>query len=111
MTGTPLSTDLSASYSELTGQPKPSQTTILTTTEVSVSETLAPLVTGTGTIETVPSLVASTDPPTTGTLQAQVTETAALVATTSTALPSEPQGQAAATATASESHPTDPPTE
>jgi hypothetical protein len=40
-------------------------------------------VTGTGTIETVPSSVASTDPPTVGALQAQVTEIVALVATTS----------------------------
>jgi hypothetical protein len=48
-------------------------------------ETVAPLVTGTETTETVPLSVASTDPPTVGTLQAQVTETAALVATTSSA--------------------------
>jgi hypothetical protein len=47
------------------------------------SETVAPPVTGTGTTETVPWSVASTDPPTVGALQAQVTETAALVATTS----------------------------
>jgi hypothetical protein len=72
---------------------------------------MAPLVTGTETTETVPSLVASTDPPTTGTLQAQVIETAALMATTSAALPSEPQGLAAATATAFESQLVDPPTE
>jgi hypothetical protein len=56
-----------------------------------VSETVAPLVTGTGTTETVPSSVASTDPPMTGTLQAQVTETAALVATTSSAIAPELQ--------------------
>jgi hypothetical protein len=93
LTGTPLSTDLSASYSELTGQPTPTQTTALTTTlEVSASKTVAPLVIGTGTTEIVPSSVALTDPPTTGTLQAQVTETATLVATTSTVLPPEPQG-------------------
>jgi hypothetical protein len=105
LTGTPLSTDLSASYSELTGQPTPTQSIALTTTsEVSASEIVAPLVTGTGTgtIETVPLSIASTDPPTTGTLQAQVTETASLMATTSTALPTEPQGQAVATATALE---------
>jgi hypothetical protein len=104
LTGTPLFTDLSASYSELTGQPIPSQTIVLTTTsEVSALETVAPLVTGTRTTETVPSSVVLTDPPTTGTLQAQVTETAALVASTSTALPTEPYGQAAATATTSKS--------
>jgi hypothetical protein len=47
LTGTSFSTDLSASYSELTGQLTPSQTTILTTIEMFVSETVAPLVTGT----------------------------------------------------------------
>jgi hypothetical protein len=50
-------------------------------------------VTGTGTIETVPSSVALTDPPTVGTLQAQVAETTALVATTSSALAPELQIQ------------------
>jgi hypothetical protein len=49
------------------------------------SETVAPLVTGTETMETVPSSVVLTDPPTIGILQAQVIETAALVATTSLA--------------------------
>jgi hypothetical protein len=53
---------------------------------MSVSETVAPLVTGTRTTETISLSVASTDPPTTGTLQAQVTETAALIATTSSAI-------------------------
>jgi hypothetical protein len=38
---------------------------------------------GIGTTETVPSSVASTDPPIVGALQAQVTETAAIVASTS----------------------------
>jgi hypothetical protein len=38
--------------------------------------------TETGTTKTVPSSVASTDPPTVGSFQAQVTETAPLVATT-----------------------------
>jgi hypothetical protein len=52
---------------------------------MSASETVAPLVMGTRTTEIVPSSVASTDPPTIGTLQAQVTETTALVATTSSA--------------------------
>jgi hypothetical protein len=68
LTSTPFSTDLSASYSELTGQPTPSQTIVLTTIEMSALETVAPLVIGTGTTKTVPSLVASTDPPTVGTL-------------------------------------------
>jgi hypothetical protein len=52
---------------------------------MSALEIVAPLVMRTGTMETVPLLVASTDPSTIGTLQAQVTETAALVATTSSA--------------------------
>jgi hypothetical protein len=56
---------------------------------MSISEIGAPLGTGTGTTETVPSSVASTDPPTTSTLQAQVTETVALVATTSSAIAPE----------------------
>jgi hypothetical protein len=47
------------------------------------SETVAPPVIGTGTTEAVPSSVALTDPPIVGAVQAQVTETAALVATTS----------------------------
>jgi hypothetical protein len=50
---------------------------------MSASKIVAPLVTGTRTTETVPSSVASTGPPTVGALQAQVTETAALVTTTS----------------------------
>jgi hypothetical protein len=44
---------------------------------------VAPPVTGTGTTETVPSSVASIDPPIVGAFQAQVTETALIVATTS----------------------------
>jgi hypothetical protein len=54
---------------------------------MSVLETVAPLVTGTGTTEIIPSSIASTDPTMTGTLQAQVTETMALVATTSAIAP------------------------
>jgi hypothetical protein len=68
LTSTPFSTDLSTSYSELTGQPTPSQTIVLTTTERSASEIVTPLVIGTETTEIVPSSVASTDPPTVGTL-------------------------------------------
>jgi hypothetical protein len=69
LTGTPF-IDLSASYSELTGQPSPSHTTVVTYSGLSAFETVAPSVTGTGTTETVPSSVASIDPPTAGTLQA-----------------------------------------
>jgi hypothetical protein len=81
---------LSASYSELTGQPTPSHTTVVTSLGMSASETVAPLVTGIGTIETVPSSVASTDPPTVGAFLAQVTETAPIVATSSSVLAPAP---------------------
>jgi hypothetical protein len=50
---------------------------------MSASETVALPVLGAETIETVPSSVVSTDPPTLGIFQAQVTETAPIVATTS----------------------------
>jgi hypothetical protein len=82
LTGTPF-TDLSAFYSKLTGQPMPSHTTVVTSLGLLASETMAPPVTGTGTTETVSSSVALTDPPAAGTLQAQVTETAPIVATSS----------------------------
>jgi hypothetical protein len=80
--GTPF-IDLSASYNELTGQPSPSHTTVVTSSGMSASETVALPVSGTGTIETVSLSVASIDPPTVGAFQAQVTETAPIVATTS----------------------------
>jgi Tfp pilus assembly protein PilX len=50
---------------------------------------------GTGTTETVPSSVASTNPPTVGAIQAQVTETAPIVATTSSVPTPAPQTQTA----------------
>jgi hypothetical protein len=53
---------------------------------MSASETVAPPVIGTRTTEIVPSSVASTDPPIVGAFQAQVTETAPIVATTSSVL-------------------------
>jgi hypothetical protein len=65
LSGTPF-TDLSATYSELTGQPTPSYTTFVTTSGMSASETVFPLVSGAGTTETLPSSVASIDPPTLG---------------------------------------------
>jgi hypothetical protein len=61
----------------------PSHTTVVTSLGLSASKTVAPLVTGTRTTETVLSFVASTDPPAIGTLQAQVIETTLLVATSS----------------------------
>jgi hypothetical protein len=78
--GTPFA-DLSATYSELTGQPTPLHTTLVTSSGLSASEAVVPPVTGTGTTETIPSSVALIDPPAVGSLQAQVTETAPLVAT------------------------------
>jgi hypothetical protein len=55
----------------------------VTSSGLSASATVAPPVTGTGTTETVPSSVASTNPLAVGSLQAQVTETAPIVATSS----------------------------
>jgi hypothetical protein len=81
LSGTPF-TNLSATYSELTGQPSPSYTTVVTTSEMSALETAALPVTGATTIETLPSLVASIDPPPLGVFQAQATVTAPIVATT-----------------------------
>jgi hypothetical protein len=81
LSGTPF-TDLSATYSELTRQPSPSYTTVVTTSEMSASETAALPVTGAATTETLPSSVASIDPPTLGVFQAQATVTAPIVATT-----------------------------
>jgi hypothetical protein len=61
---TPGSSAFHANYSELTGQPTPSQTIALTTTlEVSTPETTVAPVTGTETTEMIPSFVASTEPP------------------------------------------------
>jgi hypothetical protein len=74
--------DFSATYSELTGQPTPSYTTFVTTLEMSASETATLPVSGAATTETLPSSVASTDPPTLGVFQAQATVTASIVATT-----------------------------
>jgi hypothetical protein len=65
LSGTPF-TDLSASYSELTSQPTPSHTTVVTSSGMSASKTVALPVSGARTIETMPSSVASTDPPTLG---------------------------------------------
>jgi hypothetical protein len=78
--GTPF-TDLSATYSELTGQPIPSYTTFVTTSGMSASDPAFPPVSGARTTETLPSSVASTDPPTLGVFQAQATVTAPIVAT------------------------------
>jgi hypothetical protein len=86
LTGTPF-VDLSATYSELTGQPTPSHTTFATSSGLSASEAAVPPMTGTCTTKTVPSSVASTDPPAIGSLQAQVTKTAPLVATSSVPVP------------------------
>jgi hypothetical protein len=65
LSGTPF-TDLSASYSELTGQLTPLHTIVVTSSGMSASETVVLPVSGAGTTETVPSSVASTDPPTLG---------------------------------------------
>jgi hypothetical protein len=54
----------------------------MTTSEMSASETAALSVSGAATTETLPSSVASTDPPTLGVFQAQATVTTPIVATT-----------------------------
>jgi hypothetical protein len=74
--------DFSATYSELTGQPTPSHSTFVTTSDMSASETATFLVTGAATIDTLPSSVASTETPTLGVLQAQATVTDPIVAST-----------------------------
>jgi hypothetical protein len=99
-------TDLSATYSELTGQPSPSYTTVVTTSEMSASETAALPVSGAGTTETLLSSVASTDPPTLGVFQAQATVTAPIVATTpSVAAPTLPTQTASLSRLSTEGHP------
>jgi hypothetical protein len=67
LTSTPFP-DFSATYSELTGQPTPSHTTLATSLGLSALEAAVPPVTRMGTTETIPSLVASTDPPAVGSL-------------------------------------------
>jgi hypothetical protein len=63
----------------------------MTTLELSASETAALPVSGAATTETLPSSVASIDPPTLGVFQAQATVTAPIVATTpSVAAPALP---------------------
>jgi hypothetical protein len=81
LSGAPF-TDLSATYSELIGQPTPSYTTFVTTSGMSASKTAFPLVSGAGTTETLPSSVASIDPPTLGVFQAQAIVIPPIVATT-----------------------------
>jgi hypothetical protein len=99
-------TDLSATYSELTGQPSPSYTTVETTTGMSASETALPLVSGAGTTETVSSSIASIDPPTLGVFQAQATVTASIVATTpSVAAPTLPTQTASLSRLSTEGQP------
>jgi hypothetical protein len=74
--------DFSATYSELTGQPTLSYSIFVTTSDMSASETAAFPVTGAATTDTLPSSVASTDPPTLGVFQAQATVTDPIVAST-----------------------------
>jgi hypothetical protein len=81
LSGTPFP-DFSATYSELTGQPTPSYTIVVTSSGTSASETISLPVTRAAITETVPSSVASTDPPTLGVFQAQATVTAPIIATT-----------------------------
>jgi hypothetical protein len=104
LTGTPF-IDLSATYSELTGQPTPSHTTSPTSSGLSGSEVVFLPVTGTGTTEIVPSSVASTNPPASGSLQAQVTETAPLVASLAAPVPVDQTQTASQPCASSEGQP------
>ena len=78
-----VSRSLSATFSELIGQPTPLEYRVLAPT------TVAPV---TGMIETLPSSVASSEPPriVTPTLKASATEIEAVVAPLPTATASEP---------------------
>jgi hypothetical protein len=104
LTGTPFF-DLSATYSELTGQPTPSHTTVATSSGLSVLEAVLLPVTGTSTTETVSSSVASTDPPAFGSFQAQVTETAPLVASSAAPVPADQTQTVSQPRTSSEGQP------
>jgi hypothetical protein len=91
----PGSSQFHASYSQITGQSTLTYTTAATSvSDMSAAQpqpapALAPeRVTGMGTTESIPSTVASTDPP-----LVPVTQTAPLVITTQTAIASELQGQ------------------
>jgi hypothetical protein len=96
VTNLPISRSLSATFSELTGQPTPPEFwSLATTSAIPVTEaTGAPV---TGTTETIPPSVASSEPPQIATLEAPATQIEALVATLPIGTPSEPQGQAMAT--------------
>jgi hypothetical protein len=89
------SSQFHASYSQIIGQPTPTYTTKATSisdvlaAQPQPAPTLAPEgVIGTGSTESIPSSVASTDPP-----LVPVTHTKSLVTTTQTATASESQGQ------------------
>ena len=91
---TPVSRSLDATFSKLTGQPTPPEFRVLAPTTVDLVIR---------TTETIPSSVASSEPPliVTPTLEALAIETTTVVAPLPTETPSKPQGQA--TTTASES--------
>jgi hypothetical protein len=78
----PTFPDFSATYSELTGQPTPSYSTFVTTSDMSALETVVFPVIEAATIDTLPSSVASIDPPTLGVFQAQATVIDPIVAST-----------------------------
>ena len=93
VTDIPISRSLGATFSELIGQPTPL-----------VFRVLAPTIAApvTGTTETIPSSIASSEPPltVTTTLEVSAKSAATVVAPLPTRTPSEPQGQATTTASA-----------
>ena len=82
---TPVSRSLGATFSELTGQPTPPEF------RAHAPTIAAPV---TGTTKTIPSSVASSEPPLTVTPTLEVSAIAAVEATLPIVTPSEPQGQA-----------------
>ena len=95
MTDTIVSRSLGATFSELTGQPTPPEFRVLAPTTVDLVIR---------TTETIPSSVASSEPPliVTPTLEALAIETTTVVAPLPTETPSKPQGQATALASTSQ---------
>ena len=94
MTHTPVYRSLAATFSKIIGHPTPLELQVPITTAV------APVI---GTIETLLSSVASSEPPhiVTPTLEASATEIEIVVAPLPTETASEPQGQATASASTS----------
>ena len=93
VTDTPISRSLGATFSELIGQPTPSEFRACAPTIA------APVI---GTTKMIPSSIASSEPPLIVTPTLEVSATTAVEATLPTVTPSEPQGQATTLASTSQ---------